>query len=227
MINRKDFLNKIHDCNKFELTEEEVRNYFLLIKNYIEENTNIPYKPGQYADLTLSERQKTCFSNAIIELFEHNSVQALHETYDIISNYNTDIALLTYNEYIIINQVINVYNLTQQLNIEINTVKTKIKDDGYIDYKIYLGNDEIGVIQTIEDENKDYIFIRQIRIYESVQRLGIGRRVIDNLVNTSTKKIRFCIATNSDKAINFWNKYLGNTKFNKVNVKGQTWEIWK
>lgn len=227
MINRRDFLNKIHDCNKFELAEEEVRNYFLLIQNYIEENTNVPYKPGQYADLTLSERQQCCFSNAIKNLFEHNNVQALHETYDIISNYNTSIALLTYNEYILLNEIINVYNLTQQSSIKLNLIKTDAKDGGYTDYKIYLGNDKIGVLQTIEDESRDYIFIRQIHIEESVQRLGLGRRIIDNLVNTNTKKIRFCIATNSDKAIDFWNKYLSNTKFNKVNVKGQTWEIWK
>ena len=119
------------------------------------------------------------------------------------------------------------YNLTQQLNIELNMLKTKVESDGYTDYKIYLGNEEIGILQTIEDDDKDYIFIRQIRIYESVQRLGIGHRIIDNLVSRSTKKIRFCIATNSDKAIKFWNKYLSNTKFNKVGIKEHTWEIWK
>lgn len=108
-------------------------------------------------------------------------------------------------------------------------IKTKVesRSDGYTDYKIYLGNDEVGVLQTIEDVDKDYIFIRQIRIYEPVQRLGIGHRVIDNLVSSNTKKIRFCIATNSDKAIKFWNNYLSNTKFNKVGIKEYTWEIWK
>ena len=227
MINRRDFLKKINGCNRFDLTDKEVRNYFLIIQNYIQESVNMHCKPGQYADLTISERQQVCFSNAIRELFEHNSVQALHETYDIISNYNTDVASITYNEYTIINEVINVYNLTQQLNIELSMLKTKVESDGYTDYKIYLGNEEIGVLQTIEDDDKDYIFIRQIRIYESVQRLGIGHRIIDNIVSRSTKKIRFCIATNSDKAIKFWNKYLSNTKFNKVGIKEHTWEIWK
>lgn len=108
----------------------------------------------------------------------------------------------------------------------ISILKTTVKSDGYTDYKIYLDNDEIGVLQTIEDADKDYIFIRQIRIYESVQRQGIGHRVIDNIVSSNTKKIRFCIATNSDKAVKFWNKYLSNTKFNKASIKEYTWEIW-
>ena len=109
----------------------------------------------------------------------------------------------------------------------ISIIKTTVESDGYTDYKIYLDNDEIGVLQTIEDADKDYIFIRQIRIYESVQRQGIGHRVIDNIVSSNTKKIRFCIATNSDKAVKFWNKYLSNTKFNKASIKEYTWEIWK
>lgn len=109
----------------------------------------------------------------------------------------------------------------------ISILKTTVESDGYTDYKICLDNDEIGVLQTIEDADKDYIFIRQIRIYESVQRQGIGHRVIDNIVSSNTKKIRFCIATNSDKAVKFWSKYLSNTKFNKVGIKEYTWEIWK
>lgn len=224
MKTRQDLLREIEGCNKFNLTEEEVRNYFLLIKEYIESNVVTPYKPGEFVDWTLSERQRVCLSLALRKLYSNDIVQALHETYDIIHNYNTKLVYLTYNEHAAIEAILELYSLVDG-NIEV--IQVKHKADGYTDYDICENNTKIGVLQTIEDKDRDYIFIRQLRIFDEHQRQGIGSRIIDQLVVSSHKKIKFSVATNSNKAVGFWNKYLDKTKFNKKNTHGYTWEIWK
>lgn len=99
-----------------------------------------------------------------------------------------------------------------------------MRSDGYAEYNIYYNNVVAGKLQTIEDD-RDYIFIRQIFIAENMQRIGIGKAAIDNIVLCNTKKIRFTIATNSNKAVQFWNKYLNNTEFNSRHIKGGTYEL--
>lgn len=111
------------------------------------------------------------------------------------------------------------------LNLSFNQIAKQ--EDGYTEYIIYCNNTEVGLLQTIEDNSRDYIFCRQLHINTEHQRQGIGKEVVDTVVNKSNKRFRFCIATNSNKAINFWSKYIKNTEFNKRNIRGETWEIWK
>lgn len=112
---------------------------------------------------------------------------------------------------------------------EYNIKIIKINDDnnGYIEYSIYCKDIRIGLLQTVEDTDNEYIFVRQLHIFQEYQRNGIGTYVVDNFIMQHNKPFRFCIALNSEKAIKFWNKYLENTKFNKKNIRGETWEVWK
>ena len=104
----------------------------------------------------------------------------------------------------------------------------KVRDnETYIDYKIYNGDTHIGIIQTIEDENRDYIFCRQIEIYEQYRGKGYATHIVNNFIRSYDKRFRFCIATNSIKAVEFWKYYLDKTKFNKRNICGEIWEIYK
>ena len=95
-----------------------------------------------------------------------------------------------------------------------------------ISYKIMLDDKEVGTFLTIEDERK-FVFIRQISICDEFKRLGIAKQVIDNFVSDSKKPVRFTIATNSKSAILFWNKYLQTTSFKKTNIKENSWQLEK
>lgn len=100
------------------------------------------------------------------------------------------------------------------------------KNDGYIDYDLFEGATHVGILQTIEDD-RDFIFGRQIKVFAKYQGNGIGTSVIDDFIMAHDKPFRFCIATNSEKAISFWDFYLRDTMFNKKNLRSEIWEIWK
>lgn len=118
-------------------------------------------------------------------------------------------------------------NLVQEEDI-MNTIELKLKNDNneYKDYNIYYNNVIVGILQTVESDTSEYTFGRQIRIFEDFQRMGIGTKVIDYIVNMK-RSFKFCIATNSIKAVNFWKMYLNNTKFHKTNIRGEIWQIDK
>lgn len=62
-IDRKTFLNKvISGANRFDLQPIEVKNYFMMIKDYIITNTDI--QRNKIVE-PLSERQEVCSENAI------------------------------------------------------------------------------------------------------------------------------------------------------------------
>lgn len=106
-IDRKTFLNKvISGANRFDLQPIEVKNYFMMIKDYIITNTDI--QRNKIVE-PLSERQEVCSENAIRCLFNGNFIQALHETYDVLSDFNKNTEKLTYNEYIVIKNILVVY----------------------------------------------------------------------------------------------------------------------
>lgn len=109
----------------------------------------------------------------------------------------------------------------------INFEKFRELEDGYIDYNIIFNGENVGLIQTIELEERDYIFIRQIHIEKDFRNKGIARKVVSYFIENHDKAFRFCIATNSESAIHFWNSYLGKTSYNKNNLRGDIWEIRK
>lgn len=99
--------------------------------------------------------------------------------------------------------------------------------NGYKDYSIISNNNKVGILQTVESDDSDYIFGRQIRIFPEFQRNKIGTQVINYILETNSKPFMFCIATNSEKAINFWRKYLNNKSISKRNIRGEIWQIEK
>lgn len=102
----------------------------------------------------------------------------------------------------------------------------KCRNNGYADYDLYEGDEMVGLLQTIEDE-RDFVFIRQIEIFDKYQGEGRAASIVDDFIISHNKSMRFCIAMNSRKAILFWRYYLANTKFNKKNLRGEIWEVWK
>lgn len=111
VMSRKTFLlDKMHDAQSFELSKEEVSSYFEQISLYIEANNYSAYRHMQKGDLIapLSERQEVCSQNAINCLFKKEFVQALHETMDVLSDYNKD-TRLNYNEYVVLQNILTVY----------------------------------------------------------------------------------------------------------------------
>jgi predicted acetyltransferase len=106
-------------------------------------------------------------------------------------------------------------------------IEKVLDNDGYVTYKILCENTQVGELDTIEDD-RDYIFGRQVEIFENYQGHGLGTHVIDEFITEhSDKHFRFCIATNSDKAVDFWQFYLEATKNNKKHIRSEIWEIWK
>jgi len=115
-MNRQNFLlNQMQDAQAFELSKEEIDTYFGRISLYIKAQgysafrhmkENHPIEP-------LSERQEVCSQNAIKCLFNGDFIQALHETLDVLSDYNKT-TRLNYNEYIILQQILTVYNLLKE-----------------------------------------------------------------------------------------------------------------
>ena len=93
--------------------------------------------------------------------------------------------------------------------------------DNYKDYDIYYNDIKIGVFLIVEHE--DYIFGRQVHIFDEFQRNGYAKLLFEELSNFYT--IRFTIATNSNKAVCFWKKYLET--HNHKHIKGETYEISK
>lgn len=91
--------------------------------------------------------------------------------------------------------------------------------DSYRDYDIYYKNKKIGIFLIVD--NKDYIFGRQIHIFEEFQRKGFAKLLFEEL--SELYVIRFTIATNSNKAIKFWKNYLSNHNYR--HIKGETYEL--
>lgn len=98
--------------------------------------------------------------------------------------------------------------------------------DGDVSYRIMLGEEEVGSFLTIEDD-RDFIFGRQITVHKEYGRMGIATRVINDFVNNHSKPMRFTIALNSHKAISFWKKYLDSTSFKKTELKKDSWQLEK
>lgn len=111
-MSRKVFLlDKMRDAHSFELSKEEVSSYFEQISLYIEANDYSAFRHMQekHSIEPLSERQQICSQNAINCLFKKEFVQALHETLDVLSDYNKD-TQLNYNEYVVIQNILTVYS---------------------------------------------------------------------------------------------------------------------
>lgn len=102
----------------------------------------------------------------------------------------------------------------------------KRNKDSWIDYDIICDGTVVGELQTIEDE-RDYIFGRQISVTKEYQGHGIATSIINDFILSHDKPFRFCIATNSEKAVDFWQFYLDATSFQKQNIRGDIWELRK
>lgn len=98
----------------------------------------------------------------------------------------------------------------------------KIKEIDFLkDYEVFYKNCKIAVLQlTIQSE---FIFIRQIHVFEEYQKQGHGRNIIELLIRNSTKPIRYSISTHSQSAIRFWYRYNLKAK----HIKGDTYELEK
>lgn len=111
-MSRKEFLlNKMREAQSFDLSKEEVSSYFDLISRYINTNDYSAFRhmKEKHPIEPLSERQMICSQNAINCLFKQDFVQALHETLDVLSDYNKE-TRLTFNEYVVLQNILTTYN---------------------------------------------------------------------------------------------------------------------
>lgn len=111
------------------------------------------------------------------------------------------------------------------MNIQDITLKEVKVDKEYHDYAIYVGSTQVGIFLTVEDETKLYNFGREITVYEPYQGQGIGTAIINSFLLSHAKPFRFCIATNSCKALDFWQFYLQKTSFPWIHLRGEIYEI--
>ena len=79
--------------------------------------------------------------------------------------------------------------------------------DDFIDYTILIDDVAVGYLGIRNTE--DFIFIRQIRIYKEYRHQGYASCTVDGLLKYFNKKIKLCVATNSESAVSFWKTYLG------------------
>lgn len=110
-MSRKHFLcNKMQEAQSFDLSEEEIFKYFNLISLYINANSYSAYRHMKKKDIVepLSERQQICSRNAINCLFKKEFVQALHESLDVLSDYNKE-TRLNFNEYVVLQNILLTY----------------------------------------------------------------------------------------------------------------------
>lgn len=110
-MSRREFLQKeMKNAQSFELTEEEVDGFFSKIRSYIETNDYSAFRHMQTDEKveSLSERQEICSSLAIDSLFRGDSIQALHETLDVLSDDNKD-TRLSFNEYVVLRNILLTY----------------------------------------------------------------------------------------------------------------------
>lgn len=110
-MNRKTFLlDKMWEAQSFDLSKN-ISEYFNLISLYINANEYSAFRHMQekHPIEPLSERQMICSQNAINCLFKQEFVQALHETLDVLSDYNKD-TRLNYNEYVVLQNILLAYN---------------------------------------------------------------------------------------------------------------------
>jgi hypothetical protein len=110
------------------------------------------------------------------------------------------------------------YNLTH--NAQRYSLKEKRVFENMIDYVILYESEEIGILNI--NVSKDSIFIRQVRIYDVFRRQGHANNIIKYLM-IQYKKVRFCVATNSDSAICFWKRFLSENKYN--HIRGEIYEL--
>jgi len=111
MSRRQFLLYKMAKANSFDLSEKEISEYFKLLSRYIEEHEYVTYLNMKENPLieALSERQQICSRNAIQCLFNQDFLQALHETLNVLSDYNKETPL-TYNEYVLLSNILITYN---------------------------------------------------------------------------------------------------------------------
>jgi len=112
LMSRRDFLlNKMKEAQSFDLSKEEVFEYFECISLYIKVHGYSAFRHMQEKHLIepLSERQEICSENAIKCLFNQEYVQALHETLDVLSDYNKN-TRLNYNEYVVLKNILTTYS---------------------------------------------------------------------------------------------------------------------
>ena len=107
------------------------------------------------------------------------------------------------------------------MQLENFELKMKRKENEYEDYDIIKNGENIGIFQIVK--NEDSIFGRQIHIYENFQRKGFAKSFFEDLMRTLNVNFRFCIATSSQSAMNFWDKYLKTHPNN--HIRGYIFEL--
>ena len=101
------------------------------------------------------------------------------------------------------------------------TLVVSKQKDTYVDYDILKDKQKIGILQIVN--HNEYIFVRQVHIFEEYQRKGYATLLFEEFIDISFKNIRFCIATNSNSAIHFWEFFL--KKHKNIHIKGHTYEL--
>lgn len=111
MSRRTFILDKMQGAQSFDLSKEEVSTYFKCISLYINAHNYSAYRHMQekHPIEPLSERQEVCSQNAIRCLLKKDFIQALHETLDVLSDYNKE-TRLNFNEYVVLQNILIVYN---------------------------------------------------------------------------------------------------------------------
>ena len=95
--------------------------------------------------------------------------------------------------------------------------------DDMLDYDILFDNTKIGSLNITDRE--DSVFIRHINILPEHRRHGHARNVLDEIFDSFEKDICFCIATNSDSAVQFWNRILKERGFE--HIRGNIYRVHK
>ena len=102
-LTRRSFiLDVLKEAQSFEIQVERIDAYIGMIYLYIKSQKTVSTN-------VLSERQEICSANAINNICSGNLVQALHEIIDVLDNYGST-EPLSYNEYVLINNLILLYN---------------------------------------------------------------------------------------------------------------------
>ena len=93
--------------------------------------------------------------------------------------------------------------------------------DNLFDYDIVFDNTKIGALNITDKE--DSVFIRHIDILPEHRRCDHAKNILEHLFKISEKDISFCIATNSESAVKFWNKIL--EKKDHIHIRGNIYQL--
>ena len=117
VVSRQKLLSDTREhVNRFDLTFDETCACFERIKEFVSQ-----YQVATQSEIdaypntpSLSKRQECCSENAIRRMIAGDYLQALHEVWDVIDDYNKADEHLNFNEYVLLTNLLLVYELTKK-----------------------------------------------------------------------------------------------------------------